>query len=84
MGANKLVTKICRKNGWLGPKENLDPETRLAKIAFVISQFSFTIITIGKKHASKIYAQFTLNTSCFWKIVTVVQFHVIFVTKNNE
>ena len=32
---------------------------------------------IGKKHASKKYDQFVLNTSCFW----VVQFYEIFLTK---
>ena len=42
--------------------------------------------TIGKKHASKKYDQFALNTSCFWgitgsNITLVLQFHVIFVTK---
>ena len=41
---------------------------------------------IGKKHALKIYNQFTLNTSCFWgstrsNTTPVVQFHEIFVTK---
>ena len=44
---------------------------------------------IGKKHALKIYDQFTLklNTSCFWGstrsniTIPVVQFHKIFVTK---
>jgi len=46
MGANKFVTNLCRKQGWLGPEENLNPETRLAKIAFVLSQFIYTILTI--------------------------------------
>ena len=46
MGANKFVTKLCRKQGWLGPEENLNPETRLAKIVFVLSQFIYTILTI--------------------------------------
>ena len=36
---------------------------------------------IGKKHALKKYDQFTLNTSCFWRSVPVLQFHEIFVTK---
>merc|ERR1712141_124746 len=58
MGANKFVTKICRKNGWLGPEENLDPETRLAKIAFVISQFVFTILTIV--HPPILYTSYEL------------------------
>ena len=40
----------------------------------------------GKKHALKIYDQFALNTSCFWRsagsnIILDVQFHEIFVTK---
>ena len=40
--------------------------------------------SIGKKHALKKYAQFALNTSCFWEstgstITPVVQFHGIFV-----
>ena len=44
------------------------------------------LVHIGKKHALKIYDQFSLNTSCFWgssrlNITTVVQFHKIFVTK---
>ena len=39
-------------------------------------------VPIGKKHALKKYAQFALNTSWFWRSVTVqVQFHVNFVTK---
>ena len=43
-------------------------------------------ILIGKKHALKIYDQFALNASCFWRsagsnIILDVQFHEIFVTK---
>ena len=43
-------------------------------------------VAIGKKHALKKYAQFALNTSCFWEstgsnITPVVQFYDIFVTK---
>ena len=39
------------------------------------------LTTLGKKRALKKYDQFTLNTSCIWTIVPVVQFHEIFVTK---
>ena len=47
---------------------------------------SADIYDIGKKHALKIYDQFSLNTSCFWgttrtNITPVMQFHEIFVTK---
>ena len=42
--------------------------------------------TIGKKHASKKYDQFALNTSCFWgitgsNITPIVYFHKNFATK---
>ena len=43
-------------------------------------------VTLGKKHALKIFDQFALNTSCFWRnnesnvITRIMQFQEIFVT----
>ena len=46
-----------------------------------ISDQAKAILAIGKKHALKKYDQFTLNTSCFWGSITIVQFHEIFLSK---
>ena len=48
------------------------------------SQSALMAMSIGKKHALKIYDQFALNTSCFWEstrsniIPFFLQFHEIF------
>ena len=42
----KLVINFCRKKGVLGKDELFDPQSMLALVVFVASQFVYTILTI--------------------------------------
>lgn len=63
---NKLVTKICRKYGWIGKEDGFDPETLMAKIVFVVAQLSYTLLTIV--HPPILFKSYYL--SCFY-LVTI-------------
>merc|ERR1719273_2134755 len=43
---NKMVTKMCKKYGFLEESAQFDPESVLAKVVFVLSQVVYTILTI--------------------------------------
>jgi hypothetical protein len=45
-GMNKMVTKMCKKYGFLEESAQFDPESVLAKVVFVLSQVVYTILTI--------------------------------------
>merc|ERR1712109_400371 len=45
-GINKLVTKMCKKYGYLEETAQFDSESTLAKGVFVLSQVIYTILTI--------------------------------------
>ena len=43
---NKILKKFCQKHGYLGPNEDFDSESVLAKTVFVVSQVIYTVVTI--------------------------------------
>lgn len=61
----RLVTKICRKYGYLGPTEEFEPETILSKVVFVVSQMVYTLVTI--LHPPILYRSYYL--SCAFLVI---------------
>merc|ERR1712203_598667 len=45
-GMNKLVTKMCKKYGFLKETDEFDSESLLAKVVFVLTQVIYTLLTI--------------------------------------
>lgn len=62
---NKGLKKFCRSYGFLGQNEEFDSESLLAKVAFVVTQILYTLVTI--LHPPLLFKSYYL--SCVYLVV---------------